>query len=127
MHAAAILKLLRGHGCTVTTDGEHLSVRKGKEVLTDALRHAIASEKGAIMTILAAEYVRASMPLRSDAIAAVKVWSEVLEEAIWVVAEGLPLDEYLGDGVYRHGEIRVLIEQGRGVKVWAPLDPGMER
>jgi hypothetical protein len=38
MPAAAILKLLRRHGCTVTTDGEHLSVRNGKGVLTDALR-----------------------------------------------------------------------------------------
>jgi TubC N-terminal docking domain len=64
MHAGAILKLLRGHGCTVTTDGEHLSVRKGQGVLTDALRQAIASEKAAIMAILAAEQVHALMPSR---------------------------------------------------------------
>jgi hypothetical protein len=126
MHAAAILKLLRGHGCTVTTDGEHLSVRKGKGVLTDALRHAIASEKGAIMAILAAEQVHALMPSDDD-IAAIKVWSEALHEPVWVVAEDVPIREFLGDGkVYTHREVRVLREQGRGVKAWAPLDIELE-
>jgi hypothetical protein len=126
MHAAAILKLLRGHGCTITTDGEHLSVRKGKGVLTDALRQAIASEKAAIMAILAAEQVHALMPSDDD-IAAIKVWSEVLREAIWVVADGVPIDEYLREGkVFTHHEIRVLRVQGRGVKAWAPLDLELE-
>lgn len=127
MHATAILKILRGHGCQVTVDGDHLSVRKGKGVLTDALRQAIASEKAAIMAILAAEHVRAPMPSGRDDIAAVKVWSEVLQAAVWVVADGVPLDEYLGDGkVYTHHEVRVLLAQGRGVKAWAPLDTEME-
>jgi hypothetical protein len=127
MHAAAILKLLRGHGCTVTMDGEHLSVRNGKGVLTDALRHAIASEKAAIMTILAAEHVHAPMTLRSEDIAAVKAWSEALQEAIWVVADGVPIAEYLSDGkVFTHHEVRVLRAHGRGVKAWAPLDTEVE-
>jgi hypothetical protein len=122
MHAAAILKLLRGHGCTVTTDGDRLSVRNGKGVLTDALRQAIADEKAAIMAILAAEHVRAPM-LSEDTIAAVKAWSEVLQEAVWVVADGVPIAEYLREGkVFTHHEVRVLRAHGRGVKVWAPLD-----
>jgi TubC N-terminal docking domain len=127
MHATAILHLLREHGCTVTMDGDHLRVRNGNGVLTDALRQAIASEKGAIMAILAAEHVRAPMPPRRDDIAAVKVWSEALQAAIWVVAEGMPIDEYLGDGkVYTYREVRVLLAHGRGVKTWAPLDIEME-
>jgi TubC N-terminal docking domain len=126
MHATAILTLLRGHGCTVTADGEHLRVHNGKGVLTDALRHAIASEKAAIIAILAAEDVHAPMP-PEDAIAAVKVWSEVLQEAVWVVADGVPIDDYLGDGkVYTHQEVRVLRTHGRGVKAWAPLDIEVE-
>jgi hypothetical protein len=85
------------------------------------------AEKAAIMTILAAEHVRAPMPPGSDDIAAVKVWSEVLQEAVWVVADDVPLDPYLGDGkVYTHHEVRVLLAQGRGVKAWAPLDIEME-
>jgi TubC N-terminal docking domain len=126
MHATAILKLLRGHGCTVTTDGDHLSVRKGKGVLTDALRHAIASEKVAIMAILAAEQVHALMPSDED-IAAIKVWSEALQEPVWVVAEGVPIHEFLGEGkVFTHYEVRVLRAHGRGVTAWAPLDIEME-
>jgi TubC N-terminal docking domain len=126
MHAAAILKLLRGHGCTVTMDGDRLSVRKGTGVLTDALRQAIASEKAAIMAILAAEQVRAPM-LSEDTIAAVKVWSEALQEPIWVVADGVPIAEYLREGkVYTHHEVRMLRAHGRGVKAWAPLDTEME-
>jgi TubC N-terminal docking domain len=119
MHAAAILKLLRGHGCTVMMDGEHLSVRNGKGVLTDTLRQAIASEKAAIMAILAAEQVHAPMPSDDD-IAAIKVWSEALQEPVWVVADGVPIAEYLGEGkVFTHHEIRVLRAHGRGVKAWA--------
>jgi TubC N-terminal docking domain len=127
MHATAILNLLRGHGCTVTMDGDRLSVRNGKGLLTDTLRQAIASEKAAIMTILAAEHVRAPMPIRSEDIAAVKAWSEALQEAIWVVADGVPIAAYLSEGkVFTHHEIRVLRAHGRGVKVWAPLDPELE-
>jgi TubC N-terminal docking domain len=127
MHATAILNLLREHGCTVTMEGDHLRVRNGNSVLTDALRQAIASEKAAIMTILAAEHVRAPMPLRSEDIAAVKVWSEALQEAIWVVADGVPIAEYLSDGkVFTHHEILVLRAHGRGVKAWAPLDTEVE-
>jgi hypothetical protein len=79
------------------------------------------------MSILAAEHARAPMPPQSEDIAAVKVWSEVLQEAVWVVAEGVPLDAYLGDEkVYTHHEVRVLLAQGRGVKTWAPLDAEVE-
>jgi hypothetical protein len=127
MHATAILNLLREHGCTVTVEGDHLSVRNGKGVLTDALRQAIAFEKAAIVTILAAEQQRAPMPLQDDDLVAVKVWSEALQEAIWVVAEGVPIDEYLADRkIYTHREVRVLLAHGRGVKAWAPLDIEME-
>jgi hypothetical protein len=73
------------------------------------------------MAILAAEHVRTPM-LSEDTIAAVKAWSEVLQEAIWVVADGVPIAEYLREGkVFTHHEIRVLRAHGRGVKAWAPL------
>jgi TubC N-terminal docking domain len=126
MNATAILQTIRQRGGQVTLEGDTIRVCKTSGVLTDELRQAIRAEKAALLTILAAEQQRARMPLQGEDLVALKVWSELLEEAIWVVAEGLPLDEYLAAGVYRHGEIRVLIEQGRGVKVWAPLDPELE-
>ena len=126
MHATAILHTIRARGGQVTREGDTIRVGKTRGVLTDELRQAIRAEKAAIMTILAAEHVRAPMRPRRDDIAAVKVWSEVLQEAVWVVADGVPLDPYLGDGkVYTHHEVRVLLAQGRHAKTWAPLDTEM--
>jgi hypothetical protein len=127
MHATAILHTIRARGGQVTREGDTIRVGKTRGVLTDELRQAIRAEKAALLTILAAEHVRAPRPPRRDDIAAVKVWSEVLQEAVWVVADGVPLDPYLADGkVYTHHEVRVLLAQGRGVQAWAPLDTEME-
>jgi hypothetical protein len=127
MHATAILHTIRARGGQVTREGDTIRVGKTRGVLTDELRQAIRAEKAAILTILAAEQPRAQMPLQGDDLIAVKVWSEVLREAIWVVADEVSLDPYLADGkVYTHHEVRVLVAQGRGVNAWAPLDTEME-
>jgi hypothetical protein len=127
MQATTLVNTLRAQGWGFAIDGAGIRVRSPRGALTDALRQALLAEKGNIMTILAAEHVHAPMPLRSEDIAAVKVWSEALQEAIWVVADGVPIDEYLGDGkIYTHHEIRVLRAHGRGVKAWAPLDAEVE-
>ena len=127
MHATAILQTIRQRGGQVTLEDDHILVCKTSGVLTDELRQAIRAEKAALLRILAAEQQRARMPLQGDDLVAVKVWSEVLQEAIWVVADGVPMDAYLADGkVYTHYEVRVLRAQGQGVKVWAPLDPELE-
>ncbi len=127
MRATTLVNTLRAQGWAFAIDGAGIRVRSPRGAMTDALRQALLAEKGNIMTILAAEHVHAPMPLRSEDIAAVKVWSEALQEAIWVVADGVPVDEYLGDGkVYTHREIRVLLAQGQGVHAWAPLDIEME-
>jgi hypothetical protein len=127
MNATAILHTIRERGGQVTREGDTIRVGKTSGVLTDELRQAIRAEKAAILTILAAEQPRAQMPRQGDDLVAVKVWSEVLREAIWVVADDVSLDPYLADGkVYTHHEVRVLVAQGRGVKAWAPLDTEME-
>jgi hypothetical protein len=123
----ALLETLRGRGWTFALDGQGLRIRRPRGALTDELRQALKAEKAAIMAILAAEHVRAPMPPRREDIAAVKVWSEVLQAPVWVVADGVPLEAYLGDGkVYTHREVRVLLAQSRGVKAWAPLDTEVE-
>ena len=127
MHAATLVNTLRAQGWGFAIDGAGIRVRSPRGAMTHALRQALLAEKGNIMTILAAEHVHAPMPLRSEDIAAVKVWSEVLQEAVWVVADDVPLSPYLADGkVYTHHEVRVLLAQGRGVKAWAPLDTEVE-
>jgi TubC N-terminal docking domain len=127
MNATAILQTIRQRGGQVTLEGDHIRVCKTSGVLTDELRQAIHAEKTALVRILAAEQQRARMPLQGDDLVAIKAWSELLEEALWVVAEGVPVDAYLRDGkVFSHREVQVLREQGRGVKAWAPLDIELE-
>ena len=86
MNASAILQTIRARGGQVTLEGDNIRVCKTSGVLTDELRQAIRAEKAALLTILAAEQQRAQMPVQGDDLVAVKVWSEVLEEAVWVVA-----------------------------------------
>jgi TubC N-terminal docking domain len=127
MRATALLETLRAQGWGFAIDGDQVRIRRPKGALTEELRQALTAEKGAIIQILAAEQQRAQMPLQGDDLVAVKVWSELLEEALWVVADDVPLDPYLADGrLYTHHEIRVLRARGRGVKAWAPLDPELE-
>jgi hypothetical protein len=127
MNATAILQTIRQRGGQVTLEGDHIRVCTASGVLTDELRQAIRAEKAALLTILAAEQQRAQMPLQGDDLVAVKVWSEIMEEALWVVADDVPLDPYLANGrVYTHHEVRVLRAHGRGVKAWAPLDAELE-
>jgi hypothetical protein len=127
MRATTLVNTLRAQGWAFAIDGAGIRVRSPRGALTDDLRQAIRAEKAAILRILAVEQQRAQMPLQGDDLVAVKVWSEALQAAIWVVADGVPIAEFLGDGkVFTHHEIRVLRERGRGVKVWAPLAPEMK-
>jgi hypothetical protein len=127
MNATAILQTIRQRGGQVTLEGDNIRVCKTRGVLTDEVRRAIRAEKAALLTILAAEQQQAQMPLERDDLVALKVWSELLQEGVWVIADGVPIDGYVGDGkVYTHHEVRVLRAQGGGVKAWAPLDPEME-
>ena len=127
MNATAILQTIRQRGGQVTLEGDTIQVCKTSGVLTDELRQAIRAEKSAILTILAAEHQRARMPLQADDIVAIKVWSEALQEPVWVVADGVPIAECLGDGkIFSDHEVRVLRAHGRGVKAWAPLDAELE-
>jgi hypothetical protein len=123
MHATTLVETLRAQGWGFAIDGHDLRIRSPRGALTGELRQALKAEKAAIVTILAAEQQRAQMPLQGNDLVAVKVWSEVLQEALWVVADDVPLDPYLADGkVYTHHEVRVLLALGRGIKAWAPLD-----
>jgi hypothetical protein len=127
MNATAILQTIRQRGGQVTLQGDNIRVCKTSGVLTDELRQAIRAEKAALLAILAAEQQRAQMPLQGDDLVALKVWSEVLQEAVWVIADGMPIGEFLRDGkVFTHREVRALKGQGRGLKAWTPLDPELE-
>jgi hypothetical protein len=127
MRATALVDTLRARGWGFAIDGHGLRVRSPRGAMTDELRQAIRAQKAAILTILAAEQQRTRMPLQGDELVAVKVWSEILQEPVWVVANGAAIAEYLREGkVFTPHAIRVLRAQGRGVKAWAPLDAELE-
>jgi hypothetical protein len=116
MRATTIVDTLRAQGWEFAIDGQGLRIRRPRGALTDELRQA-----------LLAEQQRAPVPPQAGDIVAVKVWSETLQEAIWVVADGVPIADYLREGkVFTHHEVRALKAQDRGVKAWAPLDAEME-
>jgi len=58
--------------------------------------------------------------LKADvSIAAVKVWSTVLDEAIWVIADDVPPQQWPTDGpVYRHAEVKILTRVGQDTLAW---------
>jgi hypothetical protein len=127
MRATTLVNTLRAQGWGFAIDGAGIRVRSPRGALTDELRQALLAEKAAILTILAAEHQHTRMPLQGDELVAVKVWSEVLQEAVWVVADGVSIAEYSGKGkIFSHHELRVLRAHGRGVKAWAPLDIELE-
>ena len=50
---------------------------------------------------------------------AVKVWSAILGEAIWVVADDLPKDAWPADALaYTHQEVKVLRQIGQDTLAW---------
>jgi hypothetical protein len=57
--------------------------------------------------------------LPADTLIAVKVWSPILDEAVWVVADDLPRDEWPTDArVYTHAEVRILTQVGQDTLTW---------
>jgi hypothetical protein len=54
-----------------------------------------------------------------ESIDAVKVWSDLLEAPIWLVADDLPAMDWPKDApVYRISEVRILTDVGRHTLVW---------
>jgi hypothetical protein len=50
---------------------------------------------------------------------AVKVWSAMLDEAIWVVADDLPKNAWPADALaYTHQEVKVLRQMGQDTLAW---------
>jgi hypothetical protein len=57
--------------------------------------------------------------LSAWAAVAVKVWSDMLGEAIWVVADDLPGDEWPTDApVYTHAEVKQLLQVCPNTLAW---------
>jgi hypothetical protein len=62
---------------------------------------------------------RVSDVVNSQDIVAVKVWSDTLGEAVWVLVDDLPRDEWPTDApVYTQAEVKILTHVGADTLAW---------
>jgi hypothetical protein len=92
MTAQVLTTECRRRGITLEVTGDRLRCRAPVGVLTPEIKHALADQKAALMQILAAESSTSPLTEAADdrEVVGVKVWSEALQEGIWVVVNGLP-------------------------------------
>lgn len=58
-------------------------------------------------------------PVIAGEIVAVQVWSAILGEAVWVVADDLPRSEWPPDAsIYTHQEVKILTQVGPETLAW---------
>jgi hypothetical protein len=116
-----LLHELTRRGVILETHGDRLRYKAPVGVLTPELKQALSAEKAALVRILAAGAPAPAAPDVPDdrAIVAVKVWSAVLSEAIWVVTDDLPKDAWPADALaYTHQEVKVLRQLGQDMLAW---------
>src|SRR5919109_2096039 len=111
-----LLNELTRHGVILEPNGDRLRYKAPVGVLTPELKQALSAQKAALVKILAAEAAVPAAPEVPDdhAIIAVKGWSGILGEPIWVVADDLPKDAWPADALaYTHQEVKVLLQIGQ--------------
>jgi hypothetical protein len=115
-----LLVELYRRGVTVRPAGDKLNYRAPVGVMTSELKQAMADQKTGLMEILTAEAPDDHQPI------AVKVWSNLLEEALWVVADELPRDQRPTDApVYSHTEVKILKAVTPKALAWVHLTKGI--
>jgi hypothetical protein len=116
-----LLNELTRRGVIFELKGERLRYKAPMGVLTPELKRALAAQKTMLVQLLAADAAApaASNALDDRAIVAVEVWSGILGEAIWVVANDLPKEAWPGDALaYTHQEVKVLQQLGQDTLAW---------
>jgi TubC N-terminal docking domain len=121
MMAHDLIAECRTRGISLEVIGERLRCRGPVGVLTPELKQALAAQKAALVQILTGEAptLAAPKPPDDDALIALKVWSTILGEAIWVVADDLPKEAWPGDALtYTHEEVKILRQIGQDTVAW---------
>jgi hypothetical protein len=121
MTPAEVLRELSQRGVILEPHGDKLRYRAPAGTLTPELKLALADQKAAIMQLLATEVPIGSPPAVADEreVIALKVWSDILREAVWVVADDIPRAEWPTDApVYTYTEVTILKDVGHDTLVW---------
>jgi hypothetical protein len=114
MDGINLLHEARAAGLEVRADGDRLVVRGPRSAEAMALQ--LLAHKREVLQALSLP-----PPQREgdEPIVAVKVWSDVLEAALWVIADDLPKEEWPTDAaVYVHQEIKKLLRVGPQTLAW---------
>jgi hypothetical protein len=121
MTAHDLIAACRARGISLEVRGDQLRCRAPVGIMTPQLKQALAAQKAALVQIFMAEAPALAAPKLPDdrTIIAVKVWSGMLSEAIWVVADNLPRDEWPREtAVYTHAEVKWLRQVGPDTLEW---------
>jgi hypothetical protein len=132
MTAIELLAELRQRGIRITAQGDHLYLDAPRGAVTSELREALITSKEELLRLLIQPSTTTARDPESEAFvnthgegapnAAVKVWSDMLGEAVWVVADDMPRTEWpAGSPVYTHQEVKILLRVGPDTLKWVHL------
>jgi TubC N-terminal docking domain len=116
-----LIAACRNRGISLEVIGDRLRCRAPAGVLTSEFKLALAAQKAAILQILAADVSDAPPAVVVDdrEVIAIKVWSDALNEAMWVVADALPRNEWPTEApVCTHTEVKILKDVGLDTWAW---------
>jgi hypothetical protein len=116
-----LLHELTRRGVILEPTGDRLRYKAPVGVLTPELKQALAAQKAALVQILAGEAPAPEAPELSDdrAIIALKVWSAMLGEAVWVVADDFSQETWPGEALtYTYEEVKILRQVGQDTVAW---------
>jgi hypothetical protein len=116
-----LLNELTHRGVILEPIGDRLRYKAPVGVLTPELKQALAAQKAALVQLLTGEGLVLAAPKLPDdsAFIALKVWSTILDAAIWVVADDLPKEAWPeGALTYTHEEVKILRQIGQDTVAW---------
>jgi len=119
-----LLALCQDRGITLEVVGDRLRCRAPVGTMTPELKQALADQKVTIMEILTTDGADILFPavLAESEVIAIKAWSDILQEAIWVVVDHLSRDEWPTDApVYAYSEVMILKVVSPGALSWVHL------
>jgi hypothetical protein len=135
MTAIELLTEVRQRGIRMTAQGGRLCLDAPSGAVTPELREALITLKEELLRLLiqpSTAVARGSepespvnIPEAGEPIVAVKAWSDILGEAVWVVASDVPRTDWPTDApVYTHTEVELLSLMGPDTLAW--VHPVME-
>jgi TubC N-terminal docking domain len=129
MTAIELLTEVRQRGIHMTAQGDPLRLDAPNGAVTPELREALIARKEELLSLLIQPPTAvargsepespANIPEAGEPIVAVKVWSDILGEAVWVVTSDVPRTDWPTDApVYTHAEVKLLTLIGPDTVGW---------